>query len=227
MERQPLPFNKAVFEANAYSPAMRRFFYAARADPDILVDVDLPPGGVVLDVGAYAGHWARRLLDRAEARGQHDLRLHAFEPASDALAQLRSSLGADERVEVHPFGLAGADRVETMTLAGPGSSIFASSATPDSFGTDEVPLRDAAGVLAELDVETVTFAKINIEGGEFELLDRLHETGWLGRIGTVLVQFHEFAPHAHAGRRRNRRQLAATHRCTWSYPWVFERWDLR
>jgi hypothetical protein len=30
MERQPLPFNRAVFEANAYSPAMRRFFYAAR-----------------------------------------------------------------------------------------------------------------------------------------------------------------------------------------------------
>ena len=45
------------------------------------------------------------------------------------------------------------------------------SATPDSFGTDEVPLRDVAGVLTELDIDTVTFVKINIEGGEFEVKD--------------------------------------------------------
>ena len=227
MERQPLPFNRAVFEANAYSPAMRRVFHAARADPDILVDVDLPPGSVVLDVGAFEGHWAQRFLDRAAARGQQDLRLHAFEPERGAVKHLRSTVGADPRVEVHPFGLAGADRVETMTLAGPGSTVFAFSATPDSFGTDEVPLRDVAGVLTELDIDTITFVKINIEGGEFEVIDRLHDTGWLARTGTLLVQFHEFAPHAHRRRRRNRRQLAATHHCTWSYPWVFERWDLK
>ena len=25
----------------------------------------------------------------------------------------------------------------------------------------------------------------------------------------------------------NRHQLAETHRCTWDYPWVYERWDPR
>jgi FkbM family methyltransferase len=226
MERQPLPFNRAVFEANAYRPSMRKFFYANR-EADILTDVDLPAGAVVLDVGAFEGHWARRVLDRAAARGSEDLHLHAFEPELGAVAHLRSSFGDDARVAVHPYGLAGADREATMTFAGPGSTIFGGRATPESFGTDEVPLRDVADVLTELRIDTVAFAKINIEGGEFELIDRLHETGWLPRIGTVLVQFHEFAPHAHRGRRRNRRQLSASHRCTWCYPWVFERWDLR
>ena len=47
MERQPLPFNRAVFEANAYRPSMRKFFYANR-EADILTDVDLPAGAVVL-----------------------------------------------------------------------------------------------------------------------------------------------------------------------------------
>jgi FkbM family methyltransferase len=225
MERQPLPFNRAVFEANAYRPSMRRFFYAAREQPEILVDVDVPSGGVVLDIGAFEGHWARRVVDRATARGVPGLRLHAFEPVQGALAKLRASFADDERVVVHPFGLAGADRTETLTLAGPGSTVFRSAAT--SFGHDEVPLRDVAGVLAELALDEVAFAKINIEGGEFELLDRLHDTGWLPRISTLLVQFHEFAPGAHRGRRRNRRQLAESHRCTWCYPWVFERWDRR
>ena len=64
-----------------------------------------------------------------------------------------------------------------------------------------------------------------IEGGEYELIDRLHESGWLPRTGVVIVQFHEFTPDAHRARRRNRARLARTHTCVWNYPWVFERWD--
>lgn len=227
MEHQPLPFNRAVFEANAYRPAMRRFFHAVRETPDLLVDVDLLEGAVVLDVGAYKGQWALRVLERADARGPSELHLHAFEPEAGAVDELREAVAQDGRVEVHPFGLAGVDRVETMALAGPGSTVFVDTAASDEFGIVEVPLRDVDAVLSELAVERIDFAKINIEGGEFELIDRLHETGWLERTGTVIVQFHEFAPGAHRGRRRNRRQLAATHRCTWDYPWVFERWDPR
>src|SRR4051794_17992246 len=66
------PFNLAVYEAHDYRPSMRRFFAASRAQPDILIDVDLPEGAVVLDVGAYEGEWCQRVLGRAEARGpQH------------------------------------------------------------------------------------------------------------------------------------------------------------
>jgi FkbM family methyltransferase len=227
MEHQPLPFNRAVFEAQAYRPAMRRFFHAAHEDPELLIDVDLPEGAVVLDVGAYQGQWSGRVLARADARGPSSLRLHAFEPEPGIVEQLHASLGGDERVVIHPFGLAGADRAQELTLAGPGSTLFGTGSTREVIGTKRVPLRDVDAVLRELGIERVDLAMVNIEGGEFELIDRLHETGWLARTGTMLVQFHEFAPRAHAGRRRNRRQLGATHRCTWAYPWVFERWDPR
>ena len=175
---------------------------------------------------AFEGQWTRRLLERADAHGLSDLRVHAFEPERAAADQLRETTAHDDRVEVHPFGLAAADRVELMTLAGPGSSVFHNPAA-GSMGTAEVPLRDVDAVLSALDVDRIDLAKINIEGGEFEVIDRLHETGWLSRTGTLIVQFHEFAPGAHRARRRNRRHLARTHVCTWCYPWVFERWDPR
>ena len=136
-------------------------------------------------------------------------------------------MDADSRVQLHPFGLAGRDRIESMAVGGPGSSVFGDPTSPAFFGSTEIELRDVDAVLASVGADRIDLMKINIEGGEFELLDRLHETGWLGRSGPVIIQFHEFAPDAHRARRRNRRQLAETHRCTWNYAWVYERWDPR
>lgn len=214
-----------VFEAHDYRPSMRRFFQATRDKPDILIDVDLPEGAVVLDVGAFTGEWSERVLQRADQTGPRNLRIHAFEPEPGSIERLRAGVGQDPRVELHPFGLSGRDRLERLAIGGPGSSVFVDPTTPGFVGSTEVELRDVDAVLAALAVDRIDLLKINIEGGEFELLDRLHETGRLERTGTVIVQFHEFAPGAYRGRRRNRKQLADTHRCTWSYSWVYERWD--
>jgi FkbM family methyltransferase len=218
------PFTLAVWETHEYRPACRRFFAASARDPDLLVDVELGAGAVVLDVGAFVGEWSQRILERV---GSTDVQIHAFEPVPNAISTLRRTLDGDPRVHVHEFGLGGRDRQEQLVVSGPGSSIFEPSRPEAALGRTSVEIRDVSSVLASLDVDRVDLAKINIEGGEFELLDRLHETGWLPRIRCVIVQFHEFAPGAHAGRRRNRRQLAETHDCTWSYPWVYERWDRR
>jgi FkbM family methyltransferase len=221
------PHMHAMLEAHDYRPAMLRFVEATRRQPDILVDVDLPGTAVVLDVGAYEGTWSRAVLDRAAARGAEPPRIHAFEPVPAAVTMFRRALGSAASVELHPFGLGGRDRHQTMSVSGHGSSLYVDPAAPSVLATADVELRDIDGVLTELGVERVDLVKINIEGGEYELLDRMHDTGWLARTGTLIIQFHEFAPDAYRARRRNRRQLAQTHRCTWDYPWVYERWDPR
>jgi FkbM family methyltransferase len=221
------PFTRAIYEAQDYRPAIRRFFKASAADPDILVDVDLPEGGVVLDVGAYIGEWSQRILDRADARGVQHLQIHAFEPEPSSIRRFGEAMDQEPRVTLHPVGLGGRDRQERLVVDGQASSVFVNPTTTDLFGSTDVEVRDVDAVLSSLGVDRIDVVKINIEGAEFELLDRLHETGWTARTGTVIVQFHEFAPDAYRGRRRNRRQLAETHRCTWDYPWVYERWDPR
>jgi FkbM family methyltransferase len=219
--------NVPVWEAMDYRPSMRTFFHAMRADPDLLITADLPSGAVALDLGAFEGEWSRRLLARADTEGVEDLRIHAFEPEPGAVDHLLATVGQDPRVVIHPFGLAGRDRREPLSIGGPGSSVFDNPSVPSALGVTEIDLRDIDAVLGDLGVDRVDFVKINIEGGEFEVLDRLHASGWLARTGTLIVQFHEFAPGAHRARRRNRRQLAETHRCTWNHAWIYERWDPR
>jgi FkbM family methyltransferase len=204
---------------------MRRFYLAAKQNPALLVDADLGPSAVVIDVGAFEGSWSMRLLGQERLRNRGDLRIHAYEPEPGAIERCRQTISDEPRIELHPYGLAGQRRVVRLHVEGPGSTIYEDPRASHTREAVEIELRDVADELATIGTERVDLVKINIEGGEYELLDRLHETGWLPRIETLIVQFHEFAPDAYRARRRNRRQLAATHRCTWNYSWVYERWD--
>ena len=62
---------------------------------------------------------------------------------------------------------------------------------------------------------------------EYDVLDRMLDTGWARRTRLLSVQFHEWHPHAHRRRRQIRRRLSATHDEVWCYPWVWELWRRR
>jgi FkbM family methyltransferase len=221
------PYKRAVLEAHDYRPAVNQFFGAARQNPRLLYDIDLHDGAVMVDVGGYEGEWSGQILARAETQGARAVDLHVFEPEPNSLERLQRALGEDGRVHLHPFGLASCDRFQRMAVGGPGTSQFKSGSQPGFFGAADLELRDVNTVVTRLGIDHIDVMMINIEGGEYELIDRLYETDWLPRIDCLLVQFHEFGPDAYRARRRNRRELAESHRCTWSYKWVFERWDRR
>jgi FkbM family methyltransferase len=216
-----------MLEANDFRPAMRRFLATARQHRDILFDVDLREGAVVVDVGAYQGEWSAQVVERARTHGPRDLTLHAFEPEPESVERYRAALGTDPGVHLHPYGLAGRTRTERMTVGGLGSSVFKTGQRAGVFDTIDVDLRDIDEVFTSLAIDRVDLMMVNIEGGEYELIDRLNERGWLPRLGTLIVQFHEFGPDAYRARRRNRSHLAETHRCTWNFTWVYERWDAK
>ncbi|MDH5238725.1 MAG: FkbM family methyltransferase, partial [Acidimicrobiia bacterium] len=166
-------------------------------------------------VGAYTGEWAVPMTQR------HRIELHAFEPADDGVAELTEKLGSDPHVHVHPYGLAERDFSSTMALNGPGSSIYADDGL---YGSQTAEIRDVVPVLAELGISHIDLLKINIEGAEYDLLDRLIDAGWLARIDQLLIQFHEWHPLAYWRRWRIRRRLRRTHRQVWDYDFVWEYW---
>ena len=127
-------------------------------------------------------------------------------------------------VVILPFALGAADGTASLALDAQASSL---RKEPGQFGTTEVIVRDVARMFDELALERIDLLKLNIEGGEFDVLDRLFETGWLDRIAQVSVQFHEWHPDAYRRRRRSRAQLRGTHEELWCYPWVWEFWTRR
>jgi FkbM family methyltransferase len=210
------PYGTAVLELHSYGPAIAGFMAATVANRDLLVDVDLPPGAVVVDAGAWLGEWSERIAERAG-----DATIHAFEPSLAAVDQARQRLAHVPGLQVHPYGLGRRDETALLDDAGPGSSIVHSG---EAIGT-EVEVRDVVAVFDELGLDHIDLLKVNIEGAEFDVFDRLAEAGWLERIDVISVQFHEWVPEAHRRRRRVRRAFSRTHTETWGYPWIWELWE--
>lgn len=209
------PVAQAMLEATSYRRSMFRFMGATAADPDILTTFDIDDSSTVVDAGAFGGTWASDIDNRYGAS------VHAFEPAPDALDDLEERLN-DTRVAIHPFALGRSDREAALVLGGVGSSVTTAEAVP---GSVPIQVREVAAVFDELGLDEIDLLKLNVEGSEYDILDRLDESDWLARTRILLIQFHEWHPDAHRRRRRNRRALKQAHTEVWNYPWIWEMWS--
>ena len=73
----------------------------------------------------------------------------------------------------------------------------------------------------------VDLMKINIEGGEYDGLDKLVGTGLIKGIKSIQVQFHDFVPDAEKRVKDIHDKLQVTHIPTYQYEFVWENWQRR
>ena len=224
----PSGFFLQIYKALNYSRASIRFMEdAAKASPGagvyesagLLLDCSMNPHDVILDVGGYNGEWA------AQMRSRHDALVHVFEPNPRLLDVLRGEFSHDPKVVLHPFGLAAKNTIGRLSLAGMGSSVYSESPSERVASEhQEIPLRDVKEVFDELGLDQVALLKVNIEGGEYDLLSRMISCGLHTRCHYIRVQFHEWYGGAYRLRKRIVTELARTHDPEWSYPFVWESW---
>jgi hypothetical protein len=74
----------------------------------------------------------------------------------------------------------------------------------------------------------VDLIAINIEGGEYELLDAMFsDHGTANQFNYVLIQFHDFVANAPKMRDELREHMLRTHDLIWDFPFVWECWKRR
>lgn len=192
-------------------------WFEAHGDETWRVQYALTRDSLVWDVGGYKGEWARQIVER------YDPHVWIFEPIPQFAAQIRSQFQANPKVRVFCFGLGAATETVRMTQAENESSSFRGA----SETMVDVEIRDILAFLDQQQVAAVELIKINIEGGEYELLDRILDASAAARFGDIQVQFHNWYPHARKRRRAIRQRLQSTHALTYDFPFVWENWRAR
>lgn len=209
-----------VYCQQSYSRASVEFLEIELRDLILSNGPGFNKDSVVMDVGGETGVWAMQIYDKYAPQ------LKIYEPNPNSVAVLQDRF-KDKSAEIFPFGLGGCNQTCLLSNDGMGSSVFAASRNFNKSDKIEVQIRDVREVFEELHLPEVDLIKINIEGGEYELLPRLIETGLVNRFKIIRIQFHDWIPNAFAMRRRIVRQLAKTHDVEWSYPMVWESWIRR
>jgi FkbM family methyltransferase len=152
--------------------------------------LELAPDGElhVADVGANVGRWSRSLLAAASAAGRAaNLRLHAFEPAAGAYAQLERALDGAPAIlsAVALSDRPGTSVFHTVAPAAGTNSLHAApgiSATPETVSTITLDAYAARSA-----VPRFTFVKIDTEGHDLTVLHGAR--GLLAEHRIAVVQF--------------------------------------
>jgi FkbM family methyltransferase len=211
-------FLRSAMELHYYRPAFYKWLGAIGTNSLLLHEVDIDANSIVLDAGAYTGEWAQEILDRYHPT------IHAFEPDPRNYKQLEKRAQANSRLIPYKFGLGDKNEMVRMTLELLGSTMFAD--TTDKPWA-EVEIRDIAETWTALALDRVHFMKINIEGAEFPLLERMIATNLLPKVDCFMIQFHEWHPGAYHRRRKIRKALSESHRLVWDYHFVWEKWVIK
>ena len=191
-------------------------WFRDRGDETLRLDYPLNAGSVVFDCGGYEGDWADAIHTR------YGCKVFVFEPVAAFLSDIQRRFADKPSIRSFGYGLHSRNEHAKIFLSPNASSTFGQESA-----TESIELRDVAEVLPALQVDYIGLFKINIEGGEYELLERLLDTGLTRSVDHLQVQFHRFVPNATARRERIRARLRETHTLRYEYDFVWESWSRR
>ena len=183
-------------------------------DDFLYSNLNLNEDSIVVILGGYRGVSSKSIIDR------YNPYMHIIEPIPTYFNYLQGIFNGEKAV-VYQFAAHSANELITMGLAGEETGIRATTQI-----SIQVEAKDIGEFIRSLN-EKVDLIEINIEGGEYAVIDHLIATENIKLIRTLLIQFHQYDFNDEYKRAKLRKFLNKTHENIFTYPWVWERWDIR
>ena len=147
-------------------------------------------------------------------------RVVVFEPIDEWANTIRETTKNHVlEIEVIQAAASNKDGFLELGMSKDGTSEFRDA----SLGIVSVPSINFAEWVAT-HAERVSFLEMNIEGGEYVVLEELLSSGAIDRIDSLAVQFHNLDPTHRARRSEICSLLSTIYKPIYSFPWVWESW---
>ena len=189
---------------------------SVNGDNTFRLNYPLDANSVIWDLGGYRGDFAEAILKKFGCR------VYLFEPMPKFHKFCVKRFLVDSRVICLPFGLGHYAAHINLCDSGDASSF---NHEGDDGRVVVAEIRPVVATLNNLGLKEIDLLKINIEGGEFDVMFSLIYTGTISQVMFLQVQYHEFIPGARELRDKIRELLARTHKEMWCFPFVWESWQ--
>lgn len=187
-----------------------------KSNEDLRLNYNLNENSLVFDVGGYKGDWANGIYSLYKCK------IFIFEPVEQFANDISYRFAENGKIIVNKFGLSSETRKADIALKQDSSSIY-----QDNADKTKITLINAVDFFKEHNIQNIDLMKINIEGGEYDLLEHLIATDFVKNINNIQVQFHIFIPDARKKMKNIQKQLSKTHYLTYQYPFIWENWKLK
>ena len=192
-------------------------WFAVNGDETLRLDYDLSESSVVLDLGGFKGNFANSIYEK------YACEIYVFEPVKSFYDIIEEKFKSNEKVKPFHYGLSNEDKQLSISNTGDASSVYIE--TEDS---EKIELKSIVKFIKENNITNVDLIKINIEGGEYEVLESLLESGLISIFKNLQIQFHDFIIENARERMENiQNKLVETHEITYQYDFVWENWKIK
>lgn len=187
---------------------------AIHGDETLRLNYPLTEQSIVFDVGGFAGEWSAPIFLKYAPT------IYIFEPVPESVKALKKKFTHNPKVHIREYGLAGENTDAEISTGSHSASVY----NKVHGGTERIKLRKFSDVVKKEGVSNIDLMKINIEGGEYDLLEHILLSGLAQTIDNIQVQFHDFVPNAESRMNTVREKLTETHHLTYEYKFVWENW---
>lgn len=192
-------------------------WFAANGDATLRLKYDLNENSIVFDLGGYKGEFASDIYNKFSPT------IYVFEPILSFYEIIKNKFSHNKKVKSFHFGLSNIEEKMNISLADNSSSVYIKSDE-----TETIQLKSIVEFIESNKIEKVDLIKINIEGGEYGVLESLLESNLISKFTNIQVQFHDFIiPNAKQRMNAIQEKLSITHKLTYQYEFVWENWQLK
>lgn len=180
------------------------------------LNYELDKNSIVVDLGGYKGYWTENINKKFGCK------IYILEPLKVFYGDLIEKF--KEYNNIVPINVALLNKNENteMSIKGDMSSLF-----DPGENNEIVECLDVKDFFQKYEIDKIDVLKINIEGSEYDLLDRIIELNLHPNIKNMQIQFHRFIENCDSRRISIQNRLSDTHKCTWNYDWIWENWQLK
>jgi len=205
--------SKKIYKS--HKEKMAESWFAIDGDKTLRLNYDLYPDSVVFDLGGYKGQWSSDIFSK------YCCFIYCFEPVESFAKNIESRLSKNDKIKIYQYGLSDENKRVKISNEDNSSSIYRGKLV------EEICLVKATDFMMQHNIKRIDLMKVNIEGGEYDLLEHLIETRFVYNIVNLQIQFHDFVYNAIGRMRSIQDKLDKTHKLTFQYEFVWENWQLK
>ena len=192
-------------------------WFKDNGDEKLRLNYQLNSMSLVYDVGGYQGEFASHIYNK------YGSKIFIFEPVNSFFEIIKNKFLFNKEVSVFNYGLGSTSRIDSIALLDNSSSLYSKNGIKTN-----IKIKSVIEFMHEFEHSNVDLIKINIEGGEYELLEKLIDTQMIGKFKNIQVQFHDFVINNAEQRMESiQKKLEITHKLSWQYKFVWENWELK
>ena len=189
----------------------------AKGDENLRYNYELNERSVVFDLGGYHGEFSEKICEKYHSQ------IYLFEPIEEFYKIAVERLKKYSNVKCFQIALGIDNKMDYFNLAANETSSFSNT----DAAKEKVQIVHIGDFLTQYQIDKVDLIKINIEGGEFDILEFLLKNNLVQRFQNLQIQFHDFVENADHRRSEIRKQLSRTHKCTYNFDFIWENWQLK